>query len=302
MQLNAYRFFVIVLAIGIGLWLVLPWEQVLRWAASEQREFQNAMARALRAVRAGEPAALLTLCTATVGYGVVHAIGPGHGKVLIGGAALASGATFRRLASLTVLSSLAQAGTAILLVGLLVFALRLNARDAADFTETWLAPLSAVAIALIGFVLVLRGLLALHQRRGTAKVDAAHDHDHKSCGCGHAHGPTVEEVHSLNSMREALAIVASIAIRPCTGALFVLVIAARFDAFGAGTLAVLAMALGTAATTLTIAAGGRLARLFIVMSQSSGSAQALKLSAMLHIVGGGLILGLSLLFLAPYLT
>jgi len=299
---KAYRLFLIVLAIGIGLWLVLPWDQMFRWAASEQREFQNAMAQALRAVRAGERAALLTLCTATAGYGVVHAIGPGHGKVLIGGAALASGATFRRLASLTVLSSLAQAGTAILLVGLLVFALRLNATDAADFTETWLAPLSAVAIALIGFVLVLRGLLALHRRRGRAKGEATHDHDYKACSCGHAHGPTVEEVHSLNSMREALAIVASIAIRPCTGALFVLVIAARFDAFGAGTLAVLAMALGTAATTLTIAAGGRLARLFIVMGQSSGSAQALNLSAMLHIVGGGLILSLSALFLAPYLT
>jgi ABC-type nickel/cobalt efflux system permease component RcnA len=302
MQLKAYRPFMIVLAIGIGLWLVLPWDKMLRWAASEQREFQNAMAQALRSVRAGEPAALLTLCSATAGYGVVHAIGPGHGKVLIGGAALASGATFRRLASLTILSSLVQAGTAILLVGLLVFALRLNARDAADLTETWLAPLSAVAIALIGFVLVLRGLLALHRRRGGAKGDATHDHDHKACGCGHAHGPTVDEVHSLNSRREALAIVASIAIRPCTGALFVLVIAARFDAFGAGVLAVLAMALGAAATTLTVAAGGRLARLFIVMGQSSGSAQALNLSAILHVVGGGLILGLSVLFLAPYLT
>ena len=97
MQLNAYRFFVIVLAIGIGLWLVLPWEQVLRWAASEQREFQNAMARALRAVRAGEPAALLTLCTATVGYGVVHAIGPGHGKVLIGGSYLTVAALKRAI-------------------------------------------------------------------------------------------------------------------------------------------------------------------------------------------------------------
>lgn len=302
MRLKAYWLFAIVLAICVGLWLVLPWDQVFRWAASEQREFQNAMARALRAVRAGEPAALLTLCTATAAYGVVHAIGPGHGKVLIGGAALASGSTFRRLASLTVLSSLAQAGTAIALVGLLVLALRLNARDAADLTETWLAPLSAVAIALIGFVLVLRGVRALHQMRSTAKDDAAHDHDHDSCGCGHAHGPTVEEVHSLNSMREALAIVASIAIRPCTGALFVLVIAARFDAFGAGVLAVLAMASGTAATILIVAAGGRLARLFILAGQSSGSAQALNLSAMLHIVGGGLILGLSMLFLAPYLT
>lgn len=306
MQLKAYWFLAVFLAVGFGLWLVLPWEQVFRWAASEQREFQNAMARALRAVRAGEPAALLTLCFATAGYGVVHAIGPGHGKVLIGGAALASGATFRRLASLTVLSSLAQAGTAIALVGLLVFALRINARDAADLTETWLAPLSAVAIALIGFVLVLRGVRALHQRTRAAKDDTghhhSHSHSHDTCGCGHAHGPTVEEVRSLHSIREALAIVASIAIRPCTGALFVLVIAARFDAFGAGVLAVLAMAMGTAATILTVAAGGRLARLFIVIGQSTGSAQALNLSAMLHIVGGGLILGLSLLFLAPYLT
>jgi len=34
MQLKAYRLFVIVLAIGIGLWLVLPWEQMLHWAVS----------------------------------------------------------------------------------------------------------------------------------------------------------------------------------------------------------------------------------------------------------------------------
>ncbi|RKF16699.1 hypothetical protein D6850_03945 [Roseovarius spongiae] len=302
MQLKAYRLFAVVLAVGVGLWLVLPWDQLLRWAASEQREFQNAMARALRAVRAGEPAALLTLCAATAGYGVVHAIGPGHGKVLIGGAALASGSTFQRLAGLTVLSSLAQAGTAIVLVGLLVFALRFNARDAAELTETWLAPLSAIAIALIGLVLVLRGVRALHKRSGAATDDTAQDQHKGACGCGHAHAPTVEEVRSLNSMREALAIVASIAIRPCTGALFVLVIAARFDAFGAGVLAVLAMALGTAATILTVAAGGRLARLFVVMGQSTKSVQALNLSAMLHILGGGLILGLSMLFLAPYLT
>lgn len=302
MQLTAYRPFLIVLVIGIGLWLVLPWEQMLHWAVSQQHDFQNAMARALRAVKAGESMALLMLCTATAGYGVVHAIGPGHGKVLIGGAALASGAKFRRLAVLTVLSSLAQAGTAILLVGLLVFTLRLNVRDAADFTETWLAPLSAVAIVLIGFVLVSRGVRALHQSHGTGKIDAGHNDNYKACGCNHALGPTFEKAYTLNSKREALSIVASIAIRPCAGALFVLVIAARFDVLGAGIIAVLAMALGTAATTLTFAAGGRLARLFIVMGQSSRSAQALHVSAMLHIVGGGLILFLSLRFLAPYLT
>lgn len=300
MRLTGYWLFAVLVVAGLGLWLVLPWDQVLRWAAAEQRGFQNAMARALRGVRAGEPAALLALCAATAGYGVVHAIGPGHGKVLIGGAALASGATFRRLASLTILSSLAQAGTAIALIGLLVFGLRISSGDAADLTETWLAPLSALAIALIGGVLLMRGLRALHHSRGAAKHAAEHHHDH--CGCGHAHGPTLDEVRSLQSTPEALAIVASIAIRPCTGALFVLVIAARFDAFWAGVLAVLAMASGTAATILIVAAGGRLARVFTAIGQPGGSAQALTLSAMMHIVGGGLIFALSLLFLAPYLT
>ena len=294
-------FFLLLLAGWVAYELV-PWVRLTYWAAIQQQVFQTEMARALRAVRAGEPSALLTLCTATAGYGVVHAIGPGHGKVLIGGAALATGATFRWLAGLTLLSSLAQAGTAIALVGLLVFGLRIGARDAADLTEAWLAPLSAAAIGGIGAVLMLRGLRALKQVQMSAPRDGSHDHDHAACGCGHAHGPSVEAVRSLGAAREALAIVASIAIRPCTGALFVLVIAARFDAFAAGVLAVLTMALGTAATTLAVAAGGRLARVAAVFGQDAGSDHGLRLAAVLHLLGGGLILGLSLLFLGPRLS
>ena len=284
---------------------LVPWARITYWAARLQHDFQTDMSRALRAVRAGEPAALLALCTATAAYGVVHAIGPGHGKVLLGGAALASGATYRRLAILTLISSLAQGATAILLVGGLVFGLRIGARDAAALTETWLAPLSAAAIAAIGLVLVLRGLRALGRVRNGQAAHHHHDHhrdhDQETCGCGHAHAPSIEAVQSLGSLREAAAIVASIAIRPCTGALFVLVIAARFDAFAAGCLAVLAMALGTAATTLTVAAGGRLARGLAIFGQEAGSVPAQRISAVLHIVGGGLVLGLSLAFLWPRL-
>lgn len=299
--MKEYRLLAVLVIVGLGLWWLVPWNEVLWWATSQQRDLQNAMARTLRAVRAGEPAALLGLCTATAVYGVVHAIGPGHGKVLIGGAALASGATFRRLAGLTLLSSLAQAGTAILLVGVLVFALKIGARDAAGLTETWLAPLSAAAVAGIGAVLVVRGVRALHLVEGRERP-ADYENHNEACGCGHAHAPGFAEVRSLGSAREAAIVVASIAIRPCTGALFVLVIAARFDAFAAGCLAVLAMALGTAATTLAVAAGGRLARLFSVFELESGSVQALRASAMLHIIGGGLVLCLSLLFLWPRLV
>ena len=157
------------------------------------------MARALRAIRDGEPRALWLLCSATAAYGVVHAIGPGHGKVLLGGAAFASGATFRRLAMLTLASSLAQSGTAILLIGILVFGVRIGAREAADLTETWLAPLSLVAIGAIGALLVWRGMRSFAKMRAAPDTQHHdHDHDHdETCGCGHAHGPTVDEVSSL---------------------------------------------------------------------------------------------------------
>ncbi len=274
------------------LWFALPWGAIQQWALAEQRGFQNAMATALRGIQAGEPLAIWALCAATAAYGFVHALGPGHGKVLIGGAALASKASMRRLGVLTLLSSLAQAGTAILLVGSLAFLLRLGSRDLVDLTEAYLAPFSYLAIAAIGAVLVFRGLRSW-RRMGR------HQHS-ETCGCGHAHGPSIEEVSTLNSNRDAVALIASIAIRPCTGALFVLVIAARFEVFWIGALAVVTMGLGTAAFNLMVAGSGVAARR--LASLGAGDSQGVQaLSAALHVIGGLTIALLSFGMLLPHL-
>lgn len=283
----------VLVAALVALWLVVPWSAILHWAAAEQRVFQNAMARALRGIQAGDPLAVWTLCAATAAYGFVHALGPGHGKVLIGGAALASGASFIRLGILTLLSSLAQAGTAILLVGGLVFLLQLASANLVDLTETWLAPASYAAIAAIGVVLIVRG------GRGWARMGKRHHHD-DACGCGHAHGPSIADVHTLTSGRDALALIASIAIRPCTGALFVLVIAARFDAFWIGALAVITMGFGTAAFNLLVAGSGVAARGLARLGAGDGhGVQAL--SAALHVLGGLLISAISIGMLLTYI-
>jgi ABC-type nickel/cobalt efflux system permease component RcnA len=296
MPIKSYSLIAALICAGAALWLFGPWAHLTWWISAQQLDIQNAMARALRAVNTGEPAALLVLCAATASYGALHAIGPGHGKILIGGAALASGATLRRLAILTLLSSIAQAGTAILIVGTLVFALRINSQEAATLTETWLAPISLAAMAGIGATLALRGLRMRRKFRQETASSGAHHHD-DDCGCGHAHGPDVATVHALRSPREGLAIIISIALRPCTGALFVLVISARFDIFHAGVLAVLAMALGTAATTFAIASGGRIAHLVSAVGHGAGTNMALRLSSTLHIIGGGVILAPSLIAL-----
>ena len=267
-------------------WQVVPWAALLHWAVGAQREFQEAMARSLRAVQRGEPAAVASLCAGAALYGVVHAAGPGHGKVLLGGAALASGATMRRMAALTLAASLAQAGAAVALVGLLAALLRMGAMRVGEVADAWLAPASYVAIAAVGGYLVLRGLRIL-------RAPAQH-----ACGCGHAHGPTPDEAASLVGWRDGAALVASIAVRPCTGALFLLAIALRLDLFWTGALAVLAMGLGTAAFNLAVAGLGVLGRRAALIGAGAGELRALSGGA--HLLGGGVIVALSLVWLARF--
>lgn len=281
-----------VLAVLFALWHLIPWRSLMIWAATEQREYQTLMARALRGIQAGDAFAVWSLCSATAAYGFVHALGPGHGKVLIGGAAMASGVTLRRLGLLTLLSSLAQAGTAIALVGGLAYALHLRSDDLVTVTEDWLAPASYLVISAIGLILLIRGVRAVVRTQ-------QHTH-HTACGCGHAHAPSVDDLKTLGSTRDAVALIASIAMRPCTGALFVLVIAAQFDAFWIGALSVVTMGLGTAAFNLLVAGSGVGARRLSVLSAKDGKGIAL-VTAGLHVLGGLLILGLSSAMLAAHL-
>lgn len=270
-----------VLAVILGLlwfWTSGGFDQLAYWAAGEQREFQNQIALALRAVRSGEPEALALLLSVCFAYGFFHAIGPGHGKVLIGGYGLGRRIAFLRLTSISLLSSLGQAVTAVVLVytGVLIFNLSRN--QLLETTEQVMAPVSYGAIAAIGFWLVLRGARKLFRNRQSAGHDhshehhispsragpEAHTHDHAHhhhdddgvCSdCGHRHGPTAKEVAQVGSAKEALALIAGIAIRPCTGALFVLVLTWQMGIAMAGIAGAFAMALGTATVTTLVGWG-----------------------------------------------
>jgi ABC-type nickel/cobalt efflux system permease component RcnA len=90
-------------------------------------------------------------------------------------------------------------------------------------------------------------------------------------------------------------------MRPCTGALFVLVIAARFDAFAVGCLAVVTMGLGTAVFNLTVATSGVAARRLARLG-ARGNDGIQTVSAVLHVAGGILIIAVSLGMLLPYLN
>ncbi|UWR02222.1 hypothetical protein K3740_14310 [Ruegeria conchae] len=264
--MSKYLIVPVVIACGLLLWF---WgsggfDHLAAWAAGEQREFQNQIARALRAARAEQPEAIATLLTVCFAYGFFHAIGPGHGKVLIGGYGLGRRVAFWRLSAISVMSSLGQAVTAIVLVyaGVLVF--QMSRESLVGTTEQVMAPISYGMIAVIGLWLVFRALRSFvrHRKSQTSHTHDhhhhAHDHDHhhhdhEVCAdCGHRHGPTADEVAQVGSLREAMVLVAGIAARPCTGALFVLILTWQMGIAMVGIAGAFAMALGTATVTTLV--------------------------------------------------
>ncbi|MEX0276662.1 MAG: nickel/cobalt transporter [Ruegeria sp.] len=267
--MSRYLIVPVALAFGLLLWL---WgsggfDHLAAWAAGEQREFQNQIARALRATRAEQPQAVATLLTVCFAYGFFHAIGPGHGKVLIGGYGLGRQVAFLRLSAISVLSSLGQAVTAVVLVYTGIFVFQMSRQSLVGATEQVMAPVSYGAIAAIGLWLVFRAVRSFARRGGAQAVDHDHTHDHHdhaghghshkhddgTCSeCGHKHGPTAEEVANVGSLREALILIAGIAARPCTGALFVLILTWQMGIAMIGIAGAFAMALGTATVTTLV--------------------------------------------------
>jgi ABC-type nickel/cobalt efflux system permease component RcnA len=303
---------------GVALALGLFWaaggpDAVAAWAAEQGRAAQNALAGGVRTLRAGEPGALAALCAVAFGYGVAHAAGPGHGKLLIGAYAAASRSRVAALAVLSLAASLAQATTAVALVAVGVALFGWTRNEVAGAAEAWLAPASHLLLALLGLWLALRGLGHLRPARraaargpdgGTARDHAhghAEDHAHgpdrghgHGPACGHAHGPDPAALVRAASWREAAALVAGVALRPCTGALFLLAVTWGVGVFWAGVLAAYAMGLGTAAVTVAVAASVAVMRDGLLVPLSVGRAARLAIS-LLEVAAG---LALALLALA----
>ncbi|WP_322518340.1 nickel/cobalt transporter [Rhodopseudomonas palustris] len=83
--------------------------------------------------------------------------------------------------------------------------------------------------------------------------DHAHAHDESCDHCGHSHGPAPAELAGPGGWRRGLGAVLTVGIRPCSGAILVLVFALAQGMFWAGIAATFVMGLGTAITVATIA-------------------------------------------------
>lgn len=272
-------------------WFNGGFSQLSLWAAGQQRAFQNTIATTLRATRAGEAGAILALLSACFAYGLAHAAGPGHGKVLIGGYGFARKVSIMRLSLIALAASLGQAVTAVVLVYAGVLVLNLSRQALVGVTERVFAPASYAAIVAVGLWLLWRGIRKLRANTG-AQDHSESDYGEVCADCGHAHGPTLQQVENVQSLTETLVLIGGIAIRPCTGALFVLIITWQMGIALVGILGAFTMAFGTALITIGVALAATGLR-GGVLAGVIGSARGAQVAAVVEVIAGGVVVALA---------
>jgi ABC-type nickel/cobalt efflux system permease component RcnA len=235
--------------------------------AAWQGQFYRQLTGAVRAWKQDGWAAWLLLGL-SFGYGVFHALGPGHGKAVLTAYVLANKETIRNGAILAMLSAFLQALVAIALVAIAAGVLQVSG-VAMNRATWWLEIASYGLMVALGAWLVIKHVLqpalsALREWRSAHAVNAQHTHAHHHHtphqhthvhdeSCGHVHMPDPALIAGPLNWSKALSAILAVGLRPCTGAIFVLVFSLAQGFFIAGIAAALAMGLGTGLTVAALA-------------------------------------------------
>lgn len=237
------------------------WPKLLLWAMQGQQRLYSDFNQLLLAVSEHQQHALIALLGLSFLYGILHAVGPGHGKVVMSSYLASHQERFKTGILLTLVAALGQAVVAIVLVGALRFILLMSAHQVNHQALT-LIHFNSLLIIALGFWFLFKAWRKLHRRRVHYQSFALIDKpqqlirptvNHESCSCCGHHHIDATQLKSLKHWQDYLLLIVSISARPCSGALFLLSICALLGIFGTGVLATIAMALGTGITTSAIA-------------------------------------------------
>ncbi len=92
-----------------------------------------------------------------------------------------------------------------------------------------------------------------HDHHGHDHHHHGQDHDDHASAWGHAHAPEPQELAGPGGWQRGLSAIVAVGLRPCSGAILVLVFALAQGLFWAGVVATFIMGLGTAITVAVIA-------------------------------------------------
>ncbi|MEC8067367.1 MAG: hypothetical protein VXY83_04360 [Pseudomonadota bacterium] len=205
--------------------------QITKWSIVINREIPKRMKKLKN--NPSWPVVMASILAAFV-YGVLHTLGPGHGKMVVASYFLSHGAHFRRGAWVGAQVALSHVGGAVLIVLLTNLALK-QVLTQPEMQVFWVKVVSYSLIMLIGVYMAVQAV-----RKLVHKHESVHS-------CGHC----ALHSHSQSSSKETLLSWAVGAV-PCTGSLLILVYAMAYDVLWLGFFMVMCIALGMAMTMTLI--------------------------------------------------
>ena len=262
---------------------------IIGWILAKQSEFYREMSGTIRAAKS-DGSAVWTLLGISFAYGIFHAAGPGHGKAVISSYLVANEETARRGIVLSFASALLQALVAVAdRRGVRVAAARRRRRRCASAEkcdrDRQLRSDRGVRRPA-GLDQGRAGLCARCRAKPAMAVATRHDHhghdhghgDHHDHGHHHDHAHGHDHDHAIARSATfttniaairtdrrrtnspvpaaggaACGTIFAVGMRPCSGAILVLVFSLAQGLFWAGIAATFVMGLGTAITVATIA-------------------------------------------------
>lgn len=243
----------------LSFYLFKYWHFGLQLAVTWQRELNQHLSSLLMRVASSPTEAGLLLVGFSFFYGLLHALGPGHGKIIITTYIATHSSRLKKSLTLTLLASLLQGSIAIVLTSIVLGLFQLSSRHL-HLSRFWLEKISYGLVFFLGLLLCLKAISRLRkvfkQSRQTpflfSKIHSPNQHQHAhDCNCGHKHVLSDDELQG--NWRTQLAVIAAMGARPCSGALIVLLFSYVVGVYSWGIIAALMMALGTAITISGIA-------------------------------------------------
>ncbi|ROR05707.1 nickel/cobalt transporter [Erwinia sp. JUb26] len=292
-----YLLVVVLIACAMLVWQF--WPQILLQSILWQKSLHQQMTALLQQVASHPQQAGLTLMGFSLLYGVLHALGPGHGKVVIATFLATHPTRVKTSLQLTMMAAVVQGGVAIALVTIMLVVLKLSSRQL-HLSSYWLEKSSYLLVAGLGLWLCWRaGRAMLRTLRASGKasgitihriVPADHQHS-ESCGCGHQHVPDSAQLAAAVGWKTKSLVVLSMGMRPCSGAIMMLLFSKVIGVYGWGVLSAIAMALGTAFTVSGMALLVQISRVLALrLSRDRPAAGWQKVALNCLALSGGILL------------
>jgi|TARA_B110000503_G_C7138194_1_gene409752 nickel/cobalt exporter len=239
--------------ITLALLLLINWSEIILSIASTQSEFHKLLSNHIGKFNKNPTSSGLILIAISFCYGVFHAAGPGHGKAVLITYLSTQKESLNKSIFISFSAAIFQSIVAIIIVTIISIILN-NTFSKTHIVSLRVEQISYFMVMLFGMYISIQSMVRFKQlitskfSVNSSQVVKQHGHEHDNC-CHHSYAP-VKKISSW----QAVCVVISMGLRPCTGAIMILIYSKIIGIYWVGISATLLMGFGTGLTVATLGA------------------------------------------------